>query len=431
MKIQVKFSGRYPMYFAIFCLIVMGYIKSIPTMTAQDSGQKNYIEIKGLVLKGSTKKPLEYASISVMETNISTITNVEGTFLLKVPKQDSDKKVVISYLGYVNKVIPISDFTKKTYTIRIFESVEKLAEINVLSGNPNDIIKRVMDNRRANSFDEHAIMKAFYRESIKKRKSYASLSESVIDVYSKPIKTGADDYVKLHKVRKSTNYNKLDTLVIKLQGGPYNNLNMDMIKNQDLFFNEDIFKYYKFKFDKAITLNDRVTYVIDFEPNGYVSKPLFYGQLFVDAETYGLSKAFYNLNLEDQKSASKYFVRKKPGKAEVIPTTANYRIDYIFSNGKWYHGYSRIELSFKINWKKRIFNSTYNITIEMAVTDWKSNKDNVSLKNKEKLSSTIILHDEASGFSNPEFWGEHNIIEPDKSIENAIKKINRQSQSNG
>jgi len=431
MKIKVESKGKFPMYFTIFCLIVMGYFNSIPQVTAQDLDEKNYIEIRGLVLSGDTKKPLEYASISVNETNISTITNIEGTFLLKVPKQERDKSVTINYLGFINKVIPLSEFKKRIYTIRLYESIEKLDEINVLSGNPNEIIKKVMSNRRVNSFDDRTIMNAFYRESIKKRKSYASLSEAVIQVYNRPVYAGGDDYVKLNKVRKSTNYNKLDTLVIKLQGGPYNNLNMDMIKNQDLFFNEDIFLHYEFNFDRSITLNDRLTYVINFKPKGYVSIPLFYGQLFVDANTYALSKAFFNLNLDDQKSASKYFVKRKPSKAEVIPTTANYRIDYIISNGKWYHGYSRIELGFKIDWKKKIFNSNYYITIEMAVTDWKKNADSRNLKNKEKLSANIILHDEATGFSNPEFWGEYNVIEPDKSIENAIKKINRQYQSNG
>jgi hypothetical protein len=36
------------------------------------------------------------------------------------------------------------------------------------------------------------------------------------------------------------------------------------------------------------------------------------------------------------------------------------------------------------------------------------------------------LEDEAIGFSDPDFWGEYNIIEPEKSIESAIKKIQRQ-----
>ena len=147
--------------------------------------------------------------------------------------------------------------------------------------------------------------------------------------------------------------------------------------------------------------------------------------------SYALSKAFFSLNLEDQKSASRYFVKRKPNKAEVIPITANYRVDYILNNGKWYHGYSRIELGFKIDWKKKIFNSNYYITIEMAVTDWNSNSEKTKLKTKEKLNESAILNDEATGFSNPEFWGEYNVIEPDKSIENAIRKINRQNQNNG
>jgi len=34
--------------------------------------------------------------------------------------------------------------------------------------------------------------------------------------------------------------------------------------------------------------------------------------------------------------------------------------------------------------------------------------------------------DDVSGFSDPDFWGDNNIIEPEKSIENAIEKIQRQ-----
>ena len=42
------------------------------------------------------------------------------------------------------------------------------------------------------------------------------------------------------------------------------------------------------------------------------------------------------------------------------------------------------------------------------------------------IRPTVILSEEASGFSDPKFWGEYNIIEPEKSIESAIKKIVKQ-----
>ena len=47
-------------------------------------------------------------------------------------------------------------------------------------------------------------------------------------------------------------------------------------------------------------------------------------------------------------------------------------------------------------------------------------------KSKERMKSSIILSDEAVGFADPNFWGEYNIIEPEKSIESAIRKIQRQ-----
>ena len=36
------------------------------------------------------------------------------------------------------------------------------------------------------------------------------------------------------------------------------------------------------------------------------------------------------------------------------------------------------------------------------------------------------MSDKAFGFSDPNFWGAYNVIEPEKSIESAIKKIKRQ-----
>ena len=74
------------------------------------------------------------------------------------------------------------------------------------------------------------------------------------------------------------------------------------------------------------------------------------------------------------------------------------------------------------------------MSCEMAVTDWEKNLGGEVPKFRDRLKSSVILSDEAIGFSDPDFWGEYNIIEPEKSIESAIKKIQRQlrrSKSNG
>jgi hypothetical protein len=63
---------------------------------------------------------------------------------------------------------------------------------------------------------------------------------------------------------------------------------------------------------------------------------------------------------------------------------------------------------------------------EMAITDWEDNMSGELPRNRERIKKSIIMSDEATGFSEPDFWGEYNIIEPEKSIESAIKKIQRQ-----
>ncbi len=425
MRSKLEFISKKSLFRAVFLFVLVGYFQTIPHSFAQETETLDYVQIRGSVVDGKTKKHLEFASLIVNESNISTISNTDGDFLLKIPKNSMNKSLRVSYLGYKNVTIPLSGLSSNKNVIKLYESVQNLPEIDVISKDPDQIIRKVMEKKQYNYFKKPLLMKAFYRESIKKRKTYASLSEAVVDVYKQSYSSRGYDYVKLNKARKSTNYKKIDTLVIKLQGGPYNTLNIDLMKNRDIFFNEDVFEKYNFSFEKVLNIDNRPTYVLNFRPNNPLSEPLYYGKLYIDIQSYALSKAIFSLNLDDSKNASRYFVKRKPSKADVTPTVANYRVDYRVKDGKWYYTYSRIELTFKIDWKKKLFNSFYNIMIEMAITDWKINTENVDLKNKEKLKSNVILNDRASGFSNPEFWGEYNVIEPDKSIENAIKKIQR------
>jgi len=376
-------------------------------------------------MNGNTKKSLEFATLSVSNTNISSVSNVDGQFSLKVPLDKLGENVLVSYLGYNNLVMPLSQFTATGTKIMLVESFETLPAVNIADIDALSVVRKVMKNRGGNTLSEPLIVKAFYRESIKKRKTYASLSEAVIDIYRSPYASESKDYVILDKARKSTDYRKIDTLVIKLQGGPYNNIGMDMIRNRDLFFSPDMFKIYEFKYDKMINMNNKNVYVIDFVQKPSIVEPYYKGKLYIDSESFALVKTVFSLNLENLVKAKRFFVKKKPVNADVIPLDTKYIVDYRLLNGKWYFNYSRIELSFKVKWDKKVFNSVYNIGIEMAVTDWEVNQDNTVIKNRNRMRRSVILNDQASGFSDPRFWGERNVIEPDKSIDNAIKKIQK------
>lgn len=408
----------------IICMLLMSQNGVSKHIFDQDIASFN--EYSGVVIDAKTKYPLVAASITLINTNISTITNDDGEFSIKIPMTQTEKELRISFLGYRDKVVKLSEFGEKPLKIRLETTVTELSEITIDPKDPNALMKEVLKRRGKNYLDQNTIMKAFYRETIKKRRTYVSLSEAVMDVYKNPYISSKNDIIKLYKARKSTDYKKLDTLTLKLQGGPSSTLFIDVMKDPEALFTDNMFEAYSFSFDQSTTINDRYIYVLNFKQHPYIKELLYYGKVYIDSETLAMTKAEFNLNLEDKQKASKLFVRKKPAKAEVFPTLAQYSIDYREKDGRWHYGYGRIDLVFKIKWKKKLFNSNYKLNVEMAVTDWKNNLNNEMIKPKDRLKSSVVISDEASGFSDKAFWGEYNVIEPEKSIESAIKKIQKQ-----
>jgi hypothetical protein len=387
----------------------------------------SYKQLKGEVVDGQNNKPLVFATLTLEGSNISTITNTEGKFLLKIPTSIKQGNIIVAYLGYKTSTIPLEQLKENNNKIALAISITKLDEVDVvIPKSARNLVKETLRKKGENYFKDPTLMTAFYRETIKKRKKNVSLSEAVVNIYKSSYSSGKKDAVQLYKARKSTDYSKLDTLALKLQGGPFNALYVDLMKYPEYIFNEVSMEDYDFSFDRTTRINDKLIYVINFKQRPDIYDPLYMGKLYIDAENKILTSAIYSLNITDKEKASKMYVRKKPRNARVYPVEIAYRVDYREKNGRWYYGYSNVLLEFKINWDKKLFNSVYSMSAEMAVTDWEKNIDGEVPKIKDRLKSTIILSEAAIGFSDPNFWGEYNIIEPEKSIESAIKKIQRQ-----
>ncbi len=386
----------------------------------------NYTEYKGFVVDKKSGNPLAYASLNVIGTNISTVTNADGEFSLKIMNNLSKVKLNVSYIGYKNKSATLADLKVEKPLIELEPSSIQLPEVSVISKDADALIKAVFDKTRDNYSNNAASMTAFYRETIKKSKAYVSLSEAVIEVNKQPYTTFKSDIVKLIKSRKKADYSKLDTVAFKLMGGPFNSLYLDIMKNPELIFTDKMMSNYEFSFDRSTQMDNRLIYVLDFKQLPRVEEPLYYGKLYIDAKSLALKTAIFNLNISNKELSARMFIMKKPLNSTVYPVHASYRIDYGERNGKWVYSYSRIELGLKINWKKKLFNTNYFSTIEMAVTDWSENEVLNPITAKERIRPSVVISDEASGFSEPTFWGEYNVIEPEKSIESAIKKIQKQ-----
>jgi uncharacterized protein (DUF2164 family) len=428
---QGSFSSKKSLVTSFFILLfVVGF---------QNSGYANnrilndtigYNEYRGSVMDAKTKKTLEFATLLVNGTNISTITNKQGDFLLKVPKKMASRQVTVSFLGYTSKVISLSDFDKDNTIVRLETYIEELSEVKINMKDATTLVQEMLKRKGDNYYNNDLKMTSFYRETIKKRRSYVSLSEAVVEIYKQPYTTDKSDILAIYKARKSTDYNKLDTVAFKLRGGPFNTLYIDIMKNTAMIFDEDMVDIYDFTFDNSTKIDNRLIHVVNFKQKKHLTDPLFYGKLYIDAKTLALTNAKFYLNLENKQKASKFFIIKKPKDADVLPIQAYYQVEYREKDGKWFYGYSRVELGFKIDWAKKWFNTIYYTTIEMAVTDWEKSDANQLPKPKDRLRPSVIMSDNTSGFKDPEFWGAYNVIEPDKPIESAIEKIKRQLKRN-
>ena len=394
--------------------------------------QNTFTEYKGTVVDLESKNGLESVNISLKNTNISTFTNNEGDFILKVPFDIKENIVVFSLLGYETKEVGLNTLLKDNSKIELSLKITELPQVNVTQfKNADALVRQVFENKRKNYLDDPVLMTSFYRETIKKRARNVSLTEAVVDLYKQSYFNGSRDVMKLNKARKSTDYKRLDTLAFKLQGGPFSTLYLDIMKYPEYLFSDETLDDYKYSFDSPTTINNKLVYVVNFikipdeEPLGY------YGKFYIDANSLALAGASYNLNVDDRKRASQVFVKKKPKDVVAYPTEASYKVSYQEKNGKWYFSYGSANLTFKVNKKRKLFNSVYTVSSEMAITDWEptTSASNMGML-KDRLRPSIIISDEVSGFSDPDFWGAYNLIEPDKSIESAIDKIRKNLKRN-
>lgn len=388
------------------------------------------IPIKGRVIADDSGSPLEYASVTISNTNISTVTNQDGYFSLRIPSSARNYNLKVQHLGYENLSTPIITLIGKDNSVlRMKLGSIRLSEIEIVSGDGTHLVKEALRSVTQNYDTKPNMMVAFYRESIKKGSTYISLVEAVLDVYKESYKSFNDDQARIYIGRKATDINPKDTVFMKFQGGISDALLLDNAKHPEIVFGEDASDY-AFNIESIITIDDRPHYVINFFPYASIEDILFRGTIFLDVESLAFKRMEFNMNVENRKEAASIFIKRKPSSMRVTAESAKYVVDYLENNGKWYFNYSSTEVQFKVRWKSRffgLFSSTYTIFSEMAITDRYEN-DVQKFPRKERIRSTDVIAEKVEHFLNPDFWGDYTVIEPDKEITNAIKRLSGKLQ---
>ncbi|NLJ44359.1 MAG: carboxypeptidase-like regulatory domain-containing protein [Bacteroidales bacterium] len=406
---------------------ISGTIYAGSAAEQKKNDQQETLTFRGKVIDAENGTPLVFATVAVKETNVATVTNIDGEFLIKVYETQTSRNLEITYLGYKNKVVPLTDLRIDGYknVISMSPAPIPIKEIIVKPIDPEAIVRSAITKIGRNYIDEPNLMTAFYRETIRKNRTYVSIGEAVVEIFKAPYNNDLRfDGARIYKGRKGSDVEKMDTVLFKLQGGPVTVLQLDIAKNTQDILTIDAMKYYDYTLSTVVEIDDKPHYVISFKQKPSVDNPLFLGNLYIETSTNAITEAEFGFNLEDKDAVSSIFIKKKPLGMEVTPEIATYRVKYREQDGKWYFAYSRAEVKFKVNWKRKLFNTYYTTMSEVAITD-RTNEEVIKIPGKEKLRYTDVFSDKVEAFTDPEFWGDYNVIEPDQSIESAIRRLSR------
>ncbi|MGM0666040.1 MAG: carboxypeptidase-like regulatory domain-containing protein [Bacteroidota bacterium] len=416
----------------LFVIISLATARAAGSTDMNTQDQQSFITLKGKVVDMETGNPLIFATIALKGTNVATVSNLDGEFILKIDVEVSDPFIEVTYIGYRNKEIPLVNLSQgeEENIIELTQATIPIQEVVVKPISAEEIIENVIQYIGKNYAEVPNLMTGFYRETIKKNRNYVSIAEAVVEVFKAPYNNDFRfDAARVYKGRKNVDEAKIDTVLFRLQGGPVTTLQLDVVKNAYGILTYDMMNSYEYKLENIVVIDEKPHYVIEFQQRKEVDIPLFLGKFFIEMETFALTEAEFSINLEDKDLASSIFVRKKPLGMKVTPEMASYRLKFREQDGKYYFAYARAEVEFKCNWKRKLFNKTYTTMSEIAITD-RTEEEVVRFTGSEKVRKGDVFTEQLSAFADLDFWGEYNVIEPDQSIESAIRKLNRRLRWN-
>lgn len=417
----------------IFCMKTVNFIKIISILLIlffesglQMSAQQDesYFTMSGVVKDAHNKKVLSYVAVSVPGTNVGTVSNSEGQFILKIKHSLHAKTIEFSHIGYVNARVEVTG-NEEGMIILMDPSSKWLNEITVRPDEARRLVEDAIDHIDDNYSKKSDLFSAFYRETVQKGRRYIQVAEAVINVYKTPYNQGIDrDRVRIFKGRKLLSPDKNDTLAVKLIGGPYFAILMDVVKNPDILLDKETLGMYDFTMEEPVSINNRLQYVIGFKPRVVMPYPLYYGQFYIDRETLTFTQVSFHLDMSDLSKATQAMLLKKPLGLHFKPYEFSFLVTYKQEHGVSYLNYIRTEAVFKCDWKRRLFSSKYTVVAEMVMTD-REEEGIKPFPSREAFTKNEAFSDKVSAFFDPDFWGGYNIIEPTESLENAVGKLKK------
>ena len=137
-------------------LLVLVLMLSVNSLLAQE-----FYSVSGRVQDASNRKNLSYASIQLLSTNISNVSNSDGYFVLKVPKHVAADTILVSYLGFRSQKIAITPNSNQEISVKLTPSEINLKPVTIRPQDADLLIKLALSRIDNNYPVEPKQMTAF------------------------------------------------------------------------------------------------------------------------------------------------------------------------------------------------------------------------------------------------------------------------------
>jgi hypothetical protein len=249
--------------------------------------QKVYSQefLQGLVKDAGTGEPLSNATISFYNNGRSfgMITNQKGQFVINQKTPDS---IRISMIGYQSKLL-LPPFESNNQTVLLLRAIISMETIVVQPIPAEQIVQKaikVLDkNRSVVDFESLA----FYREIIKDRENYFSVSEALFKTQYFPREKNFTLELEQGRTKEDVAYTRLFE-DYHPGGGPQLMAKQGFADEIPDCLQASKMKYFIYKKDSLTYLDNHRIYVISFDQKDGVKEAFEKGKVFIDAEDFSV-----------------------------------------------------------------------------------------------------------------------------------------------
>lgn len=403
-------------------ILLLNIIVNFDTVYGQHTSK-----IKGIVAD-ENNIPLSYVSIKI-GTQISTMTNGEGSFTVSIADAQRKDSLNFSYIGYENLKLPLLNL-QTGLKVTLLREVVNLKEIIISEVTAESIIANAMKNIPLNYATEPFEMIGFYREIGRVDSNYLSFAEALLNILNQGyVDKDKKDLVVINKERSVKKVGEAEVnnpFHAAVKGVPYIVLENDLVKNPGAIFGKNYLSKYNYEISNSVSVNGEEAYVINFDQKDDIKKALYKGTVVIIKSSYAIVSIDFVLSPKGKayaKSDVSFLQRPFMSLLGYNIQKVNEELSekYMKINDKWYPYFYKIETTHRVKAKKQQIDGNLYISAELFIS--KTNPQPKNNYSKVKVMPADYIFNKLTNTYSDDYWEGFDFIQTTNSLKAIVEKI--------